>query len=151
LKARLPIPVHDDANVDLSTDGAYLKTQAHADDDNLWYQHEMVGDARDPNLYQRLDSKYTDFCTLDWSEPLGIRAQNPLRRIVFHRYTHHSYPGSKDFFRKSDGAIGALSFGFVQDHENDKHEDGCTQRVGEVRMGDKKKLGKLEGVRHFRY
>ncbi|OCL07562.1 hypothetical protein AOQ84DRAFT_377569 [Glonium stellatum] len=142
LKARLPVPVHDDAGVDLSNDTAYLKTQAHANDNDLWFRHDMVGDAKDPELSQNLGSKYTPFSTLDWSEPLGTGVKNPLRRIVFHRYKHHSYPWTNDFFKKSDDAVGALSFGFLQDDEGDKQQDGCTHMVGEVRWGERHNLAR---------
>ena len=133
LKARLPVPVHDDTGTNLSTDGAYLMTESHVHDGNLWYRHDMVGDAIDPESHKNLGSNYKHFCTLDWSEPLGKEVQNPLRRIVFHLYEHHHYPMTNEFFKKSDCAIGALGFGFEQDDEDDKQGDGCTRVAGEVR------------------
>ena len=139
LKARLPVPVHDDTGVNLSTDGAYLMTESHVRDGNLWYRHDMVGDAIDPELHKNLGSNYKHFCTLDWSEPLSKEVQNPLRRIVFHRYEHHRYPMTNEFFKKSDRAIGALGFGFKQDNKDDKQGDGCTRVAGEVQWGERHK------------
>ncbi|OCK84939.1 hypothetical protein K432DRAFT_413635 [Lepidopterella palustris CBS 459.81] len=146
LKSRLPIPIHNDVLTDLSTDGAYLKTSSYAHDETYWFEHDMVGDAPDPQISHRYGpgAKYVDFCSLEFSEMKT--GGNPLRRIALHRCSPHSVPFmTKPAVTASQGAIGAIGMAFLHDPlppaGGEAHEDGCAHYYGAVRHSEKNNSG----------
>lgn len=142
LQGRLPIPIHNDVLSDLSTDGAYLKTVAYANDDNIWFEPDMVGDpkANDTDLHRRFGpSKYEDFSTLELTEPRGSKGVNPLRRIAIHRYRLSSGITwlAKSGLKQADSAIGSIGLARVQDDPAAAEADGCMHHLGHVHHSDK--------------
>jgi hypothetical protein len=142
LKERLPVPIHNDILSDLSTDGAYLKTVAFANDDNMWFEPDMVGDpkANGADLSQKFGSlsKYEDFSTLELTEPRGSEGPKPLRRISLHRYRLSSWRGwvAKSGLKRADNAIGAIGIARAHDNPEAAEADGCVHHIGHIHHGD---------------
>lgn len=145
LKERLPVPIHNDILSDLSTDGAYLKTVAYANEDNIWFEPDMVGDpkANESDLSTKFGSmsRYEDFSSLELTEPRGSENYNPLRRISLHRYRISSWRGivAKAGVKRADNAIGAI--GLARTHDDlsaaNGYADGCVHHLGHIHHGDK--------------
>ncbi|KAF2264615.1 hypothetical protein CC78DRAFT_532991 [Lojkania enalia] len=143
LKERLPVPIHNDILSDLSTDGAYLKTVAYSNEDNIWFEPDMVGDpkANDTDVGRKFGtgSKYVDFSTLELTEPRGLKDHNPLRRLALHKY-RLGFGGTimgKAALKQAEGAVGAIGLARVHDNPADAQSDGCTTHLGHVHHSDK--------------